>query len=411
MTVAGNRDAEALPRPEWELLLCCARLNLNDAAIDRATALLQQNLDWDYLLQLALQQRVMPLLYRQLDQNFATSPVPTDFMERLRDYFYLNAARNHFFTEELCEILRLFETNGIRAVAYKGAALAAAVYGDVALRQFSDLDLMIRKEDVLKARAWLRLHAYSAEHELTRAQEAALVKIECEQMFFREQGRVYLDLHWGFTPKYFPLKLDAENIWKRLARTSLGKTQALTFSAEDLLLILCVNAGKEFWPRLSGLCDVAALLSASANLDWETLTHEATRAGARRMLFVSLLLAHELLAAPVPDEIARSLAADSDARSLASVIKRNLFRGEKERAGVSQFLKPAKALDGLSDKAKFYLRLALTPTFEDWTFINWPERFRFLYYLTRPLRLARKYVLHQPQTVIKQEKISSPDQS
>jgi hypothetical protein len=395
-------------RTEWELLLCCTRLKLDKATRDRAQSLFQQNLDWDYLLQLALRQRVMPLLYRQLNQNFIDY-VPADFMERLRDYFYLNAARNHLFTEELCELLRLFETNGIRAVAYKGPALAAAVYGDVALRQFSDLDIMIRKEDVMKARALLRLHAYSAEHELTRAQEAALVKIECEQMFFREQGHIYLDLHWEFTPRYFPLKLDAKSIWQRLATTSLGKTQALTFSTEDSLLILCVNAGKEFWPGLSGLCDVAAFVSAAPHLDWETLTREATRANARRMLFVSLLLAHELLAAPIPERIAQSLAADREARSLALMVRQNLFRGEKGGAGVSQFLKPAKALDGLSDRAKFHLRLLLTPTLEDWTFINWPERFRSLYYLTRPFRLARKYMLHQRRPAIKPEKISSPD--
>jgi putative nucleotidyltransferase-like protein len=395
-------------RPEWELLLCCTRLNPDSATQDRAKVLLQQNPDWDYLLQLALRQRVMPLLYRQLNQNF-TDYAPADFMERLRDYFYLNAARNHLFTEELCELLRLFETNGIRAVAYKGPVLAAAVYGDVALRQFSDLDIMIRKEDVMKARALLRLHAYGAEHELTRAQEAALVKIECEQMFFREQGHIYVDLHWEFTPKYFPLKLDTESIWQRLATTSLGKTQALTFSTEDSLLILCVNAGKEFWPRLSGLCDVAAFVCASLNLDWERLTREATRANARRMLFVSLLLAHELLGAPIPAEIVQSLAADSKARFLASVVRQNLFCGEKEGAGVSQFLKPAKALDGLGDRAKFHLRLLLTPTLEDWTFINWPERFRSLYYLTRPFRLAGKYVLHQRRPVLKPEKISSPD--
>ncbi|HEX8922032.1 MAG TPA: nucleotidyltransferase family protein, partial [Pyrinomonadaceae bacterium] len=237
------------------------------------------------------------------------------------------------------------------------------------------------------------------------------LKVECEQMFFRDEGRVYLDLHWGFVPRYFPIKLDSESIWQRLAVTSLGKKEALTFSSEDLLLILCINAGKEFWSRLIGLCDVAMLTGMHPTLDWAKLTREAKRASASRLLFVSLLLAHELLAAPIPEEMIQSIRADRKARSLASVVRRKLFRDEKDRTGVSQFLKPAKALDSLRDRAKFHLRLLLTPTPEDWTFINWPERLRFLYYLTRPVRLVRKYALRQSKPLMKPEKISSLDQS
>ena len=159
--------------------------------------MLRQSIDWDALLELSLRHKVMPLLYRRLKAVFAEI-VPVEFMERLRDYFYLNAARNHLLTKELCGILQLFDAGGIRAVPYKGPLLAAKLYGDVSLRQFNDLDIMVRREDVLKAFALLRKHGFRAERPLTEAQTAALLKVECEQMFFREEGRIYLDLHWGF---------------------------------------------------------------------------------------------------------------------------------------------------------------------------------------------------------------------
>ena len=362
--------------------------------VAHAEALLLQTLDWDYLLKTALRHKVMPLLYWQLKTNFNES-VPAEFMERLRDYFYLNAARNHLLTEELCEVLALFERNGIRAVPYKGAALAESVYGDVALRQFSDLDIFIHREDVAKASALLHLRDYRKERPLTTAREAVFIKIECEHMFIRDQGRVFLDLHWGFAPTYFPLKLDSETMWRRLASTRLGKTQALSFAPEDLLLILCVNAGKESWKHLSGLCDIAGLIRANPNLDWETITRQAKKANALRMFLVSLSLAHDLLGAAIPEQTTQAIAAERAVRPLALNIKREFFRNESAGRGISHVLKPAKALDGLRHRVKFHLRLALTPTPEDWTFISLPERFRFLYYLTRPVRLAKKYVLHQ----------------
>jgi Uncharacterised nucleotidyltransferase len=392
MTAADSRNVKF--RPEAELLLCLARLCPDEEAHERARALLQQNIDWNYLLQLSLRHKVMPLLYRQFNTDLAEA-APVRFIERLHDYFYLNATRNHLLTEELCEILRLFKSRGISAVTYKGPSLALDIYGDIALRQFSDLDIMVRMDDVAKASALLREREYRAEHELTSAQAAVFLKLECEHMFFREEGRVFLDLHWGFTPSYFPIELDAENIWKRLAPVALEKTEALTFSPEDLLLILSVNAGKEFWSQLVRLCDIAELLRTRPSLDWERLTREAQRAGARRMLFTSLRLARDLIGANIPEQVAESMTADRKVEHLAFLVRQKLFQDTEEAGGISHLLKPAKALDGLRARAKFHLRLALTPTAEDWTFIHWPERLRFLYYLTRPFRLVNKYLLRR----------------
>jgi Uncharacterised nucleotidyltransferase len=394
VATASKRETPADASPEVALLLCCARTHLDAETASRARACFQQTLRWDDLLKTALRHKVMPLLYRQLKANFNES-VPAGFMERLRDYFYLNAARNHLLTEELCEVLGLFERNGIRAVPYKGAALAKSVYGDAAFRQFSDLDIFIHREDVAKASELLHLRDYRRERQLTSAQEAVFLKIECEHLFISNQGSVFLDLHWGFAPAYFPFKLDSESMWRRLCSVHLGKTKVFSFAPEDLLLILCVNAGKESWKQLSGLCDIAELIRANPKLDWEKIARQAKKAGAWRMLLVSLLLADELLGAELPEQIIQTIAEERAARSLALKIKRELFRNEREAGGVSNFLKPAKALDGLPDKIKFHLRLALTPTMEDWTFIRLPERFRFLYYLTRPLRLAKKYVLRR----------------
>jgi hypothetical protein len=376
------------------LLCCCARTQTDAETTARAQALIKQPLDWDDLLKQALRHKVMPLLYRQFKTNFAEE-APAEFMERLRDYFYLNAARNHLLTEELCEVLELFERSGIRGVPYKGAALAATVYGDVAFRQFSDLDIFIHLEDIANAFDLLRSRGYKKERELTSKQETAFLKIECEHMFIRAQGQIYLDLHWGFAPAYFPFRLDSESMWKRLVSIPLGNAQALAFAPEDLLLILCVNAGKEFWKQLGGLCDVAEFVKVYPDLDWGKIMRRANDAGARRMLFVSLLLARDLLGATIPEQVIQRIEAERSTHPLASKVKRLIFRPKEEASAVSQYLRPSNALDSLIDQARFHWRLALTPTPEDWTFINLPERFRFLYYLTRPVRLAKKYLLRQ----------------
>jgi hypothetical protein len=72
---------------------------------------------------------------------------------------------------------------------------------------------------------------------------------------------------------------------------------------------------------------------------------------------------------------------------------------------------PAKALDGTRARVRFHLRLALTPTLEDWAFIKLPHRLQFLYYLTRPLRLAKKYLRRQGRAKPSTEETPSADHS
>jgi hypothetical protein len=349
--------------------------------------------DWEYLLRMAHRHRLTPLLYWQLN-TICPEVVPESHLSSLRAKFYRNTARNLNLTKELCKVLELFEVHGIPAIPYKGPALAASIYGSLALRQFSDLDILIRRKDVAKASEILELRGYKKEYQLTAAQEAAFLKIECEHVFTDNQRRVYLDLHWDFVRSYFSLKLDLDGFWERLERIPLGSIEVLSFAPEDLLLILCVNASKEFWERLVQICDIAELIRAYPNLNWDAVIRRAARMGTGRMLYLSLLLAHDLFGSVVPEEVTTKIAVDTEVRNLFLEIRQGLFEDEIKTTSKLKFLRPAKALERLSDRAKFYLRLGLTPTMEDWAFINLPRPLFFLYYLTRPIRLTKKYILH-----------------
>ncbi|RXM21985.1 hypothetical protein EO238_26195, partial [Citrobacter sp. AAK_AS5] len=51
----------------------------------------------------------------------------------------------------LLRLQQLMESHGIRLVPIKGPVLARLAYGDVALRQFEDLDLIVRRPDLVCA--------------------------------------------------------------------------------------------------------------------------------------------------------------------------------------------------------------------------------------------------------------------
>lgn len=389
----GNKPLAFEAHHEIELLLCCARIDVDGGRAARVRELVQRVTNWEYLLQAALQHRVMPLLYWQL-KALCPEAVPEDFMNRLRDYFFLNAARNHLLTEELCKLLKLLAKHNIAAVPYKGPALAAAVYGDLALRQFTDLDLMIHRRDVPQATQLLRSQGYQRQYQFTPAQEAAYLRSDCEHLFVKGDGPVFVDLHWALVRSYFSLELDMKGMWDRLEGISLDDMKVQTFGPEDLLMILCVHAGKDLWEKLIWVCDVAELINTHRRLDWEQVVAVAHASGTQRMLFLGLFLAHNLLGTELPAHIRRRAQADPAIETMAEQVQARLLRDSS---------RPVGALDGCRflcqlhpqrrDRMRYLLRFAITTNPADWAFIPLPDQFFFLHYLLRPVRLLSKHLI------------------
>jgi hypothetical protein len=377
---------------EIELLLCCARVELDAEGAARLRHLAQAAPDWEQLLRSALRHGTMPLLYHHLKRT-CPDLVPRGFMERLHDHFYRNAMRNQALNEELCRVLQLFADHAIPAIPYKGPALALNVYGDLSLRQFNDLDLMIQPRDVERASALVCEHGYERQWQLTPAQEAAYRRSDCEHLFTGGAGRVFLDLHWAFVRSYFPLKIDYRRFWQRLRPIALGcESETRSFAPEDLLVILCVHAGKDLWERLVWVADVAALLKAHSNLDWTQIVGAASAIGARRMLWLGLVLARDLLAAPLPEDIMRQVEAESIIRTLASKVRARLCQPEGAQINsLAEFLFHLKLHERLGEKCSFSFRFATTTNPADWAFVHLPDPLFFLYYLLRPVRLLIKH--------------------
>jgi len=382
-----------LPQPhaqaslETEMLLCSANVNLDAGGTERLRALACARPDWERLLQMALAHRTMPLVYKHLS-TACPDVVPAPFMARLHDHFYLNAMRNEALKEELCGLLRLLALRDIAAVPYKGPVLALCAYGDLSLRQFNDLDVMVRPQDVRRAAPLLRERGYEQQWHLSPAQEAAYLRSDCEMLFARDQGGLFVDLHWALVRRCFSVRTDYERLWRRLQPVSLGGCQAQTFAPEDLLTILCVHAGKDLWERLIWVADVAQLLATHADLDWTRIFKEATASGARRMLLLGLFLAHDLLGAKLPAEVLRQVEAEPAVKALAARVRRRLSEnGSASRSPLAEFLFHFRLHEGLRAKCSFAFRFATTTNPADWAAVRLPDPLFFLYYFLRPLRL------------------------
>src|SRR5262249_35093242 len=133
-------------RPEIRLLLDCARTCIDTQQANRIRDLASKDIDWAYLLRTARAHGVMPLFYRSLNST-CPDTVPEPILVELRQHFYANAGRNLFLAKELLTVVQCLEGHKIPSIPYKGPVLATSVYGNLAFREFGDLDILVRERD------------------------------------------------------------------------------------------------------------------------------------------------------------------------------------------------------------------------------------------------------------------------
>lgn len=355
----------------------------------RIRALLKNDLDWDYLFRTASENGIAPLLYRHLN-SICLESVPTETLNRFRDYFHDNRERNLFLTGELLGLLDLFESHKIPAIAFKGPVLAASVYRNLALRQFLDLDILIHDKHVATARELLIAQGYRPQFELNDSQEAAFVRTYSAECFERDDGEAVVDLHWTMTSRDFGFPLEPERLWEQPEAISLGGKEVLTLSPENLLLILCVHGGKHGWERLGWICDIAELIRICNAMDWRTVMDQARALKSERMLFLGLYLASDLLGAPLPEEIGVRVHSDPAVRSLATQVRERIFR--EVLPGVFESWRfQVRIRDRLRDGCRYCFGLVMTPTGLELTLVALPVFLFPLYYVLRPMRLVVKH--------------------
>lgn len=370
---------------ENKILLCVARVVLDEGTKARLTELLSFKIDWEEVFLKAHAHRLTPLLWFHLKQF--KGKIPIQILQRIETLYQENLKRSFFQTGELIKLCKLFETFDIPVIPYKGPALAAQIYGDISLREFADLDLLIRWTDVHKARKLLLEHGFQMAVEIPDEKLNLYSRSECDQVFTRDATGVYLELHWAITPPYFCFNLTTEDLLNNAVDITLGGRKVKGFKAEELLLVLSVNGTKEIWRRLEWLCAIAELIKQNPNLDWERVQKESRKYKCERTLFVCLYLVRELLEVALPEDVNKKIESDKAIPPIADIAIESLFQKERSFSRTKMHLFRLKTRENFFVRVNYCLLRLTTPTYKDITAIRFPRSLFFLYYLVRPSRL------------------------
>lgn len=371
---------------ELELLLHCASADAGNG--DRVCMLVQSVLDWDVLVETAEYHGLAPILHRALDR-LCPELVPEHAASRLRNCYRDSAKRNLILTANLLALLDAFASEGIAVMPLKGPTLAESLYPDPVLRPFSDLDLLIRKQDVGAALRLLTRKGYTLGAHLARLSLPALLNLEFEVLLHHERMPP-VDLQWQIGLGDYPFCFDMEILWRSQCQTRLAGREVPGLSPETLMLFLCVHGTKHLWSRLQWLGDIAML--SRTQPDWTCLWELASGSGCGRPVLLGLLLAHELLNAPVPEAILERARQTQVLQRLAGRVALALNRippTYPQSLEITMF--NARMAECTWKKALHLAALLRAPTDDELLLLPLPEELFFLYYPLRGARLAIKY--------------------
>ncbi|MEM8598322.1 MAG: nucleotidyltransferase family protein [Bacteroidota bacterium] len=315
---------EAGARPEYKALVLCCRTELTPAHADHlARYLSDEDLQWNYLVTLAGYHGVQPLLYCHL-RSMEEHLLSEKHMTWLRGVVGARSAHSLVLMQELGRLTELCAQQHLPMLAVKGAVLAQSVYGGVALRPFADIDLVIRREDFTHLETLLRQQGYGS-RKMSPFQKTSYLYINGQYTFWRRipslgEAAAFIDVHTAIMPPGYAYSENFDALTARSVTVPVAGRQVPTLGREDLLQVICYHGFKNRWDRFKYICDLAELIRASPDMDWEAAYHRMHAMRSRRVLRLGLFLASALLDAPLPRQVWEDVREDRRVRDIGHAI-------------------------------------------------------------------------------------------
>lgn len=261
------------------ILALCSRDLGHDVMYSRLEQALvsfqDQGVSWKHLIHEAEKQGVAPLLYKHIRSLDFTIP---DSARRLLQSLYLrNRRSNTIRNKVVSEIVRAYDLEKIDVLLVKGIALCNFGYSEIGLRPMRDVDLLVKKVDLVKAERILSELGYmpALDHDIPN-----------DYYHLVPMGKtidglpVSIELHHNllpFHPQYplWPLEKSYSTAWE----FEIHGTRARTLGLEDTLWYVYLHgfqAPLTYEPyRFMHVADVVSLVEKFiVRIDWRKICNE-----------------------------------------------------------------------------------------------------------------------------------------
>jgi len=236
-----------------------------DASRETLHALAEQS-DWIVFCWRVHRSGLAALCYERLRDYVLVTP--RDVMEWLRAGYYQNVAKNLVLLKEFERIVGEFAQRQIDMLTFKGPIIAHLGLGLYA-RIFSDLDFLVRSEDMESVRGLLVSLGYEEMH-------MPLHPFHIRYVRMSPAFPVVVEVHFDVVRRGVSYAPDLAGIWERSQTLDVSGIRAQVPDIVDHLLLMILQLPHHHWQtRL--MVDVAHLASKwKATIDWREFVARAS---------------------------------------------------------------------------------------------------------------------------------------
>ncbi len=372
----------------YNLLFLCAHYdNINTQIKEETINTIAGITDWSEFLDIVHLHGMTALLYMLLKELDLLNNIPVSVSNRLHRFFILNAARNERLQKLLFDIINIFNNAGIDIVPIKGIVLAQELYDDIAYRTMEDLDFIVSPQDMINARELLLTSGFEDHINLLPDDIPDYIKMGYDFLLRHRESGLLIEVGCGISLCYMGFHVLQDSMFKARHTVELSSGTVQTLIPEIQFILLCIHDAKHHWCRIIWLNDIVTLLNKYPDMDFDKIKQYAQSIGAWRIVQVTLNITKIIYNIEVPETVWCEI--DKNSRKQAEKIAEGIRRLDKLSSWQYRW-QYILMLDSMRMRIKYIFLLLFTPNKHDWQTVNLSPRWRFIYYIIRPVRILFK---------------------
>jgi hypothetical protein len=262
--------------------------------------------------------------YKELTHHPAFAQLKNNYMMTVKD--------NMLKQKEFIDIHNVFETAGMPLVPIKGMALLFDVFQSDLSRSMADIDILIKKGDLEKAKQLMQNLGYKTA--LGNFSEEYYTGYYHHLPFFKAS---MVELHWDLAvPR--PNKIILPELWDRLQKIEHNNAFLNILSPEDTIFSLALHLSRFNTPfSLKPIYDIYRIMEKyDKEIDWEYLSKYSGLNRLNSIIYYSLVSVKTIFEYPVSE---KELGMFYPGILRASLLK--LFINRVKNRGVTRLIKSA----------------------------------------------------------------------
>lgn len=295
--------------PEDKFILSAVKLHPTTEELELMNDLIPVIQRWEYLAATSIDRGIAPLLHKKLPLLDNCGLIPEKVKTKLQQAYYKTFSRSMLMYEYFRKVAKAFTSQNIPVIALKGIYLSEWLYQDIGLRQFSDIDLLVKPEDASTCLAILARLGYMPENDSETEFEKKWEVVHYTPMVLNGVSiEIHVKLHQN-NEKYC---VGVDELWKNALPEILNNTSVYSLCLNDLLIHLCIHLDKHFFQghvQFTCFNDITNLLDIKADkFDWKAMIKACELYNCETQVFKWVILVNKYMNAPVPIEITEKYA-------------------------------------------------------------------------------------------------------